>query len=100
MTPKKKPARRNPAKRAQPKRASPRMPYVQLIERHGTLAVWLVDCSYVPRNIHEKIRKFAHHFSRTAIPKDHICAYPEGVPYEQPFFLLHALVETQLSAQV
>ena len=96
MTPKKKPAKRKPAQRAQPQRSSPRLPYVKLIERRGTLSVWLVDGSYVRRNIDEEFSNFGHHYSCTAIPKNEIWLDQEAVPDEQPFFLHHARVEREL----
>jgi hypothetical protein len=99
MTPKKKPAKRKPARRAQPKRASPRMPYVERLEQRGGLSVWLVDGSYVRRNIDEEFSNFGHHYSCTAIPKDEIWLDQEGVPDEQRFFLHHARVERELMVQ-
>jgi hypothetical protein len=99
MTPKKTPAKRKPAKRAQPKRASPRMPYVERLEQRGGLSVWLVDGSYVRRNIDEEFSNFGHHYSCTAIPKDEIWLDQEAVPDEQPFFLHHARVERELMVQ-
>ena len=99
MTPKKKPAKRKPAKRAQPKRSSPRMPYVERLEQRGGLSVWLVDGSYVRRNIDEEFSNFGHHYSCTAIPKDEIWLDQEGAHDEQPFFMHHARVERELMVQ-
>src|SRR5258708_19402742 len=99
MTAKKKPAKRKPAKRAQPKRWSPRMPYVERLEQRGGLSVWLVDGSYVRRNIDEEFSNFGHHYSCSAIPQDEVWLDQEAVPDEQRFFLHHAVVERELMAQ-
>jgi hypothetical protein len=74
-------------------------PYVRLIERAGSVRVWLVDGSYVRKNIDEEFTNFGHHFSISAIPRDEIWLDIEQVPDEQQFFVRHALIERRLMAR-
>lgn len=89
---KSKKAKRKPAKRA-PKR---RMPYLKRIEQRGPVSVWLVDGSYVRKNIDEEFSNFAHHFSCPKIPENEVWLDQEAVPDERRFFLEHACTEREL----
>jgi hypothetical protein len=63
------------------------------------VSVWLVDGSYVRKNIDEEFTNFGHHFSIASIPRDEIWLDIEQVPDEQQFFVHHALIERRLMAR-
>ena len=73
-----------------------RPPYVLCLERRGPLAVWLVDGSYVRKNIDEEFSNFAHHYSLSEIPKNQIWIDQETDQDEQRFFVHHAVLERRL----
>ena len=73
-----------------------RPPYVLCLERRGPLAVWLVDGSYVRKNIDEEFSNFAHHYSLSEIPKNEIWIDQETDQDEQRFFVHHAVLERRL----
>ena len=86
-----------PTSKAQPKKAPAkrRAPYVNCLERRGPLSVWLVDGSYIRKNIDEEFSNFGHHFSTPKVPLSEIWIDKETDPDEQRFFIRHAVVERQ-----
>jgi hypothetical protein len=74
-------------------------PYVRLIEQAASVGVWLVDGSYVRKNIDEEFSNFGHHYSIASIPRDEVWLDIEQVPDEQRFFVHHALIERRLMAR-
>ena len=73
-----------------------RPPYVRRLERRGALDVWLVDGSYVRKNIDEEFSNFGHHWSFREIPENHIWLDHESDPDELKFFTRHAVLERRL----
>jgi hypothetical protein len=69
---------------------------VQRLERRGPLDVWLVDGSYVRKNIDEEFSNFGHHWSFREIPENHIWLDHESDPDELKFFIRHAVLERRL----
>ena len=74
-------------------------PYVRLIDEAGSVGVWLVDGSYVRKNIDKEFGNVGHHYSVSAIPRDEVWLDIEQVPDEQQFLLRHALIERRLMAR-
>src|SRR2546423_5942541 len=73
-----------------------RPPYVRCLERRGPLAVWLVDGSYVRKNVDEEFSNFGHHYTFSEIPKGELWLDRESDPDEQRFYVGHMLVEYHL----
>lgn len=73
-----------------------RLPYLSCLQRRGPLSVWLVDGSYVRKNVDEEFSNFGHHFSFSTIPTNEIWIDQEAQPDEQRFFIRHAAVERRL----
>ncbi len=61
--------------------------------------MWLVDGSYVRKNIDKEFGNFGHHFSVASIPRDEIWLDVEQLPEQQQFFVHHALIERRLMAR-
>ena len=76
-----------------------RLPYVRRLERRGPLDVWLVDGSYVRKNIDEEFSNFGHHWSFSEIPEREIWLDHESDPDELKFFIRHAVLERRLMRQ-
>jgi hypothetical protein len=74
----------------------PREPRVFYVGKRGEFAVWLVDGSYVRKNIDEEFSNFGHHYSFTAIPKGELWLDRETDPDEQKFYIGHMRVEYHL----
>src|SRR5438105_15663876 len=74
----------------------PRHPRVKYLGKRGDLAVWLVDGSYVRKNIDEEFSNFGHHYTFTEIPKRELWLDSETDPDEQKFYIGHLRVEYHL----
>ncbi len=73
--------------------------YVQCLHRRRGVSTWLVNGSYIRRNMDEEFSNFAHHWSLSAIPKNEIWLDQETDADEQRFFIKHATVERALMAK-
>ena len=74
----------------------PRLPKVRLLQRRGPLSVWLVNGSYIRKNIDEEFSNFGHHWSVAEIPAKEIWIDQETDSDEQRFFIRHAIVERRM----
>src|SRR5713101_5433006 len=92
-------ARRKRSPRTRRKAEPRRLPYLQLLERHGPLSAGLLAGAYVRKNIDEEFSNFGHHYSSSEIPRNEVWLDQEAVPGEQRFFLHHVLRERELMAQ-
>jgi hypothetical protein len=70
--------------------------YKSCLERRGPLSVWLVDGSYIRKNIDEEFSNFGHHYSTAEVPANEIWIDQESDQDEQRFFIRHAVVERDL----
>lgn len=71
-------------------------PYLRRLGRRGPLAVWLVDGSFVRKNIDIEFSNFGSHYTIAEIPKREIWIDTETDPDEQRFFIAHAALEHRL----
>ncbi|MBV8201892.1 MAG: hypothetical protein JOZ15_14835 [Acidobacteria bacterium] len=76
-----------------------RHPRLRYAGKHGDLTAWLVDGSYVRRNIDEEFSNFGHHYSYSEIPKGELWLDSATGPEEQKFYLGHMRVEYHLRAR-
>ena len=86
-----------PAKRAAGGRRAPY--YVSCLHRRRGVATWIVNGSYIRRNVDEEFSNFGHHWSIASIPKNEIWLDQEADPDEQRFFVAHATLERALMAR-
>ncbi len=88
-------------KRSTPKPAARKRPapYLELLERRGSLAIWLVDGAYVRKNIEIEFSNFGSHYTVSGIPAREIWIDAETDPDEQRFFIAHAVLERALRAR-
>jgi hypothetical protein len=82
-------------KRKTPQR-KPRRPYIKRLYNRRGVEAWLVDGSYIRKNIDEEFSNFGHHGSFDCIPKNEIWLDQESDPDEHRFFLAHASLERRL----
>src|SRR5947207_7829217 len=73
-----------------------RRPYVRRLEGRRGVEVWLVDGSYIRKNVDEEFSNFGHHGSFQEIPKNEIWIDVEADPDEHRFFVAHAALERRL----
>jgi hypothetical protein len=85
--------KRKPRGKTKPKL---KLPYIQLVQRHGRIKIWTVDGSWVRKNLDEEFTNFGHHYSCPEIPKDELWLDREGDPDEHRFFIHHMVVERDL----
>lgn len=76
-----------------------RPPYVELIQKKGGLQIWVVDGSYVRKNIAEEFSNFGHHYTYKQIPKDELWIDLIHSPAEYRFYIAHMMVERRLMAR-
>ena len=79
--------------RSQPK---PRQPRLEYLGKYGKFTVWLVEGSYVRKNIDEEFSNFGHHYSYSEIPKGELWLDYETDPDERKFYIGHMRVEYNL----
>ena len=82
-----------PKQRRVPKPHQPREKY---LGKRGDLTVWLVDGSYVRKNLDEEFSNFGHHYTFEEIPKRELWLDSETSPDEQKFYIGHMRVEYHL----
>ena len=68
-------------------------PYVRKVRNEGSISIWIVDGSYVRKNIDREFCNFGHHYTFTKIPPREIWLDYETDPDEESFFIAHALSE-------
>jgi hypothetical protein len=78
------------------KTRKPRHPRITYVGKRSDLTVWLVDGSYVRKNIDEEFSNFGHHYTFTEIPKGELWLDSETDADEQKFYIGHMLVEYHL----
>ena len=61
--------------------------------------VWLVEGSYIRKNVDGEFSNFGHHYSFAEIPENEIWLDHESDPDEHEFFLHHAVLERRLMRQ-
>ncbi len=71
-------------------------PYIERIYHRRGVEAWLVDGSYIRKNIDEEFSNFGHSGSFDSIPKNEIWIDQESDPDEHRFFLAHASLERRL----
>jgi hypothetical protein len=77
-----------------------RLPYLERLARRASVAVWLVDGSWVRTNRDVEFSNFGHHWTfPKLIPKDEIWIDQEADPDEHRFYRAHAFLERRLMAQ-
>src|SRR2546430_17430773 len=78
------------------KQRAPREPRIEYAGSRGGLATWVVDGSWVRKNIDEEFSNFGHHFSFQEIPKGELWLDSETDPDERKFYLGLMRVEYHL----
>jgi len=73
-----------------------RPPYIERLYNRRGVEAWLVDGSYIRKNIEEEFSNFGHSGSFDSIPKSEIWIDQESDPDERHFFLAHAAFERRL----
>jgi len=71
-------------------------PYLEKVDQRGPIAVWVVDGSYVRKNLDEEFTNFGQHYRFNFIPENEFWIDREATPDEQRFFVDHLLVEHRL----
>ena len=74
-------------------------PYVEKIEEHGDLQVWIVDGSYIRSHKDEEFTNLGQHYRYPYIPVNELWIDREAKHDEQQFFIDHLLVEHRLMAK-
>ncbi len=92
-----------PAARAQkandPSNAPLKPPYLERVEKHGRITVWLVDGAYVRTHIDIDFTNYGQHYAFSFIPGNEFWIDREEKPDELRFFVDHLLVEHRLMAK-
>src|SRR6266498_4830646 len=65
----------------------PREPRVKRVGSRNGLTVWLVDGSWVRKNIDEEFSNFGHHYTYDEIPKGELWLDDETDPDERKFYV-------------
>jgi hypothetical protein len=73
-----------------------RRPYIERIYHRRGVEAWLVDGSYIRKNIDKEFSNFGHHGSFSSIPKNELWLDQESDPDERRFFLAHVSLERRL----
>jgi len=71
-------------------------PYLEKVDQRGSIAVWVVDGSYVRKNLDEEFTNFGQHYRFNFIPENEFWIDREAAPDEQRFFVDHLLIEHRL----
>ena len=74
-------------------------PYLEKIDQHGDLAVWIVDGSYIRGHMDEEFTNFGQHYRFSFIPLNELWLDQEAKQNERQFFIDHLLVEHRLMAK-
>jgi hypothetical protein len=74
-------------------------PYLKVIDRIGEFTVWIVDGTYIRRNIDEEFTNFGQHFRFRFIPRHEFWIDRERAPGEEHYFVDHLLKEWALMAK-
>ena len=74
-------------------------PYIQCIQRSGSVAAWQVDGAYVRGNIDAEFGTSGHHYSFSAIPRNEIWIDAEQGSDEQQLLIAQAGIERRLMAR-
>jgi hypothetical protein len=74
-------------------------PYIEKVEEHGNLQVWIVDGAYIRGNIDEEFTNFGQHYRYPYIPRNELWIDREARNGERQFFIDHLLVEHRLMAK-
>lgn len=67
--------------------------YIQKIKNMNGYDVWLVDGSYVRKNINENFVEYDHHLNHNFVPKNELWIDTETNPEERKFFIDHMFME-------
>src|SRR5208337_1286617 len=78
---------------------NPKPPYLTMVEERGSLAIWIVDGSYIRGHIDEEFTNFGQHFRYSYIPEKELWLDQEAHQDERHFFIEHLLVEYRLMKQ-
>lgn len=71
-------------------------PYLEKVGQRGPIAVWIVDGSYVRKNLDEEFTNFGQHYRFSFIPENEFWIDRETAQDEQQFFIDHLLIEHRL----
>ena len=75
------------------------IPKLKLYETLGPIKVWIVDGSYVRKNIDEEFTNFAQHESLSCVPENEFWIDRSTSEKEYPFYVEHMLLEHRLQKQ-
>lgn len=73
-----------------------REPRERYVRKSGDLEVWIVDGSWVRKNIDEEFNNYGHHYSYREIPKGELWLDRETDPDEQKFYIGRMRLEYHL----
>ncbi len=74
-------------------------PYLEKVEEHEGLDVWVVDGSYIRGHIDEEFTNFGQHYRYKYIPANEFWIDREAKNNERRFFIDHLLTEHRLMAK-
>jgi len=74
-------------------------PYLEKVEEHEGLDVWVVDGSYIRGHIDEEFTNFGQHYRYKYIPANEFWIDHEAKNDERRFFIDHLLTEHRLMAK-
>jgi len=74
-------------------------PYLEKVEEHEGLDVWVVDGSYIRGHIDEEFTNFGQHYRYKYIPANEFWIDHEAKNNERRFFIDHLLTEHRLMAK-
>jgi hypothetical protein len=74
-------------------------PYIRSVARTKSVAVWLVDGSYVRATIDEDFGEYGHHYSNPPIPRQEVWLDVESIDELPQLAARRALIERRLMAR-
>ncbi|NLH16938.1 MAG: hypothetical protein GX455_10190 [Phycisphaerae bacterium] len=74
-------------------------PYLEKVEDHDSIAVWIVDGAYIRGHIDEEFTNFGQHYRYPYIPLKEFWLDREAHADERHFFVDHLLTEYELMAK-
>lgn len=74
-------------------------PYLKKLTKISKFNVWIVDGSYIRKNIDEEFTNFAHHYDFKFIPKNEFWIDKENKGDESKYYIDHLLAEYRLIFQ-
>ena len=74
-------------------------PYIEKIDRHGPIDIWVVDGAYIRGHIDEEFTNFGQHYRYPYIPLHEFWLDREAHADERHFFVDHLLAEYRLMAK-